>query len=90
MAVHEHFAPKQRMEDMFKNPDQNPDITETADEKGPGSSAMPIAEEDLWTLEYITVQRVQPLIEAMDDDASSFVTINEINVFSRARPKDWR
>ncbi len=45
---------------------------------------------DHWTLEYITVQRAQPLIEALDGDMSSFVTIAEVNAFTAARPSHWR
>ena len=46
--------------------------------------------EDLWSLRYITVHRSQPLIEAIDDDGSSFITVNEVNKFTTSRPEDWR
>ena len=46
--------------------------------------------EDEWALQYITVLRVQPLIEALDDDVSSFVTVAEVNAFTAARPQTWR
>ncbi len=46
--------------------------------------------DDLWALEYVNVFRVQPLIEALDDDVSSFVTVAEVNVFTAARPLGWR
>jgi hypothetical protein len=45
---------------------------------------------DAWALRFITVQRVQPLIEAIDDDVSSFVTVSEINAFTSAAPQGWR
>ncbi|GJE85128.1 VPS13 domain-containing protein [Phanerochaete sordida] len=45
--------------------------------------------EDEWALEYITISRIQPLLEAFDDDASSLVSVSEVNAFSSARPKDW-
>lgn len=48
------------------------------------------APEDEWALQYITVLRVQPLIEALDDDVSSFVTVAEANAFTAARPQKWR
>jgi hypothetical protein len=48
-----------------------------------------IVDRDFWALEYITIQRVQPIMEALDDDASGFVTIAEVNDFTSARPPDW-
>lgn len=47
------------------------------------------APEDEWALEYITMSRIQPLLEAFDDDASSLVSIAEVNAFTRSRPQDW-
>ncbi|TCD61202.1 hypothetical protein EIP91_008790 [Steccherinum ochraceum] len=44
---------------------------------------------DRWALEYIGVHLVRPLIEVIDEDFSSFVTISEINAFTSARPADW-
>jgi hypothetical protein len=49
-----------------------------------------VADDDVWALRFITVQRVQPLIEALDDDVSSFVTVSEINAFTSAAPEGWR
>ncbi|KAF9041886.1 hypothetical protein BDZ89DRAFT_1059909 [Hymenopellis radicata] len=49
-----------------------------------------MAVDDLWALEYVNVFRVQPLIEALDDDVSSFVTVAEVNIFTAARPLGWR
>jgi hypothetical protein len=46
--------------------------------------------EDQWALQYISVFRVQPLIEALDDDVSSFISIAEVNAFTSGRPHDWR
>ena len=45
--------------------------------------------QDEWTLEYINITRVQPIIEAFDDDASGFITVAEVNTFTKARPEDW-
>jgi hypothetical protein len=45
---------------------------------------------DTWVLRYITVTRMQSLLEAVDDDYSSFVTISEINKFTQSKPTDWR
>ena len=49
-----------------------------------------LSPEDQWTLDYITILRVQPLIEAIDDDVSSFVTVSEVNAFTAAWPREWR
>ena len=46
--------------------------------------------EDEWALKYISISRIQPLLEAFDDDASSLVSISEVNAFTKARPKNWR
>jgi hypothetical protein len=46
--------------------------------------------DDSWALEYLTILRVQPLLEAMDGDSSSYVTIPEINTFTMSRPPGWR
>ena len=46
--------------------------------------------EDEWALEYITISHVQPLLEAFDDDASTLVSVTEVNAFANARPNDWR
>ena len=48
------------------------------------------AVEDSWALEHINVRLIQPLVEAIDDDGSSFVTVNEVNDFTSCRPKGWR
>lgn len=52
------------------------------------SSSIP--EDDTWTLWYLTVGRLQQLMEAFDDDNSSFVTISEANSFMDAHPPSWR
>ena len=45
---------------------------------------------DAWALKYITIQTVQPLMEAFDDDASGFITVAEANRLTSSRPVDWR
>ena len=55
------------------------------------ASALPeTSVEDMWALEYITMDKIQPLIEALDDDGSSFVRVNEVNEFTSSRPDGWR
>ena len=45
---------------------------------------------DGWALKYLDVMRVQPILEAFDDDASGFISVGEMNRFTTTRPKDWR
>ena len=49
-----------------------------------------INEQDEWALEWINVTRLQPIVEAFDDDASNFITVTEANDLTTARPRDWR
>lgn len=45
---------------------------------------------DEWALAYLNVQRLQPIKESFDDDASGFITVAEVNTFTAARPLNWR
>ena len=45
---------------------------------------------DAWTMKYIDIVRLQPILEAIDDDASGFITIGEMNRFTSSRPRGWR
>ncbi|KAI8969692.1 hypothetical protein BD414DRAFT_518441 [Trametes punicea] len=48
-----------------------------------------ITEHDEWTLEYISITRLQAIIEAFDDDASGFITVAEVNTFTSSKPPHW-
>ncbi|KAJ3559705.1 hypothetical protein NP233_g11198 [Leucocoprinus birnbaumii] len=58
-----------------------PDVTACATE--------PVAGNDQWTLDYINVGNVQPIIEVIDDDGTGFISIKEANTFAAERPKGW-
>ncbi|KDR77268.1 hypothetical protein GALMADRAFT_246576 [Galerina marginata CBS 339.88] len=45
-------------------------------------------ESDEWVLDYIDVAYVQPIVEAMDEDASGFISVKEANSFALARPRE--
>lgn len=45
---------------------------------------------DVWAIKFIDVTRLQPILEAFDDDASGFITISGMNRFTSSRPRDWR
>ena len=49
-----------------------------------------IRQSDAWTLKHLHAHEMQSLVEAIDDDGSSFVTITEINKFTSRRPVEWR
>ena len=52
--------------------------------------AGPVKGPDSWAIEYINVGRARSILEAIDDDASGFVTVHEINNFTQRRPRNWR
>lgn len=45
---------------------------------------------DGWAVKYINIGRARTIMEAFDDDASGFITVSEVNNFTRSRPLDWR
>ncbi|KAF8883174.1 hypothetical protein CPB84DRAFT_1851026 [Gymnopilus junonius] len=53
----------------------------------PSSQNVSDKESDEWVLDYIDVAYVQPIVEAMDEDGSGFISVKEANSFALARPK---
>ena len=49
-----------------------------------------INEEDAWTFRYLGLTQLQRITEALDDDASGYITVQEVNRFSMSRPRGWR
>ncbi|KAF6764123.1 hypothetical protein DFP72DRAFT_414528 [Ephemerocybe angulata] len=47
------------------------------------------AEDEQWALNYIDVVHLDPIVEAIDDDFSGFISILEANQFAIARPRSW-
>lgn len=47
-------------------------------------------EAELWALKHIDVAHVQPIVEAMDEDGSGFISVKEANKFALSRPPGWR
>ncbi|KAF8970857.1 hypothetical protein BDZ97DRAFT_1407102 [Flammula alnicola] len=45
--------------------------------------------EDQWVLQYVNVGHVQPVVEAIDEDGSGFISVKEANKFAISRPKGW-
>ncbi|KAF7322010.1 Protein kinase domain-containing protein [Mycena kentingensis (nom. inval.)] len=56
-----------------------------------GTLLMPAPEtdDDRWALSYINVAHLQPILEAVDDNGTGFVSIKEVNDFAMTRPKGW-
>ena len=64
--------------------------SETGGVSDVGSAISDSTDLDAWAIKYIDAMWVQPILEAMDDDASGFITISEVNRFTSSRPVDWR
>ncbi|KAF8181171.1 hypothetical protein K438DRAFT_1679952 [Mycena galopus ATCC 62051] len=45
--------------------------------------------EDRWAIDYITLTRVQPILEAFDGDGSGWISVQEANAFTSSRPADY-
>ncbi|KAH7099790.1 hypothetical protein BKA62DRAFT_278356 [Auriculariales sp. MPI-PUGE-AT-0066] len=45
--------------------------------------------QDRWAIEYVTLTRVRPVLEAFDDDASGWISVKEANVFTASRPQNY-
>jgi hypothetical protein len=45
---------------------------------------------DAWAIKFIDAMWIQPILEAIDDDASGFINITEVNEFTSSRPVEWR
>ncbi|KZT25952.1 hypothetical protein NEOLEDRAFT_293094 [Neolentinus lepideus HHB14362 ss-1] len=102
VAVHDHYTERLghvaeteviiRSRQLGEEIDQDSQSDEGyAEVKVTQESPPSIDPKDQWALQYIGVVRLQPLIEAFDDDASGFISILEANQFSdpRIRPQSW-
>jgi hypothetical protein len=80
LALREHYVEKDRqlVYDSATNASgSNPDTRSTKQAQ------------DAWAFKHITTARLQPLIEVLDEDLSSFVTISEVNAFTASKPRGW-
>ena len=95
IAIHDHFVWKlQYAQKKATNTSESQPIEQAGStnhvETLTASTLPETPVEDMWALEYITVDRIQSLMEALDDDGSSFVTVYEVNEFTSSRPEKWR
>ncbi|EPQ51248.1 hypothetical protein GLOTRDRAFT_12189, partial [Gloeophyllum trabeum ATCC 11539] len=97
VALHDHYI--ERLHSMGNAPHEGQlhnEVASNPEDKYAmavcdSSKMPPYGYRDRWALEYIGVVRLQPLIEAFDDDASGFISVVEANEFSdpRLRPRSW-
>jgi hypothetical protein len=94
IALHDYFTAKASRKAIANTNTSSADVpaetvnntdTDTDTTLSPDTSV-----DDSWALQYINVRLIQPLIEAIDDDGSSFVTVTELNEFTSCRPTGWR
>ncbi|KAG6858448.1 hypothetical protein C0993_005724, partial [Termitomyces sp. T159_Od127] len=46
-------------------------------------------DEDAWAVQYVNIRYLQAIAEAIDDDGSGFINIDEVNAFTMMRPEGW-
>jgi hypothetical protein len=97
IALHDHFTLKaaRASYNIAKNPSESQpgeraEAANHTESNNPADAPPDTPAEDIWALEYISMNKIQRLIEVLDDDGSSFVTVNEVNKFTTRRPKGWR
>jgi len=96
MAIHDHFSEKSgaALKQIYSLTNNATDISAEDKLKEIATVAHDVIPsmppEDQWTLEFISPHRVKPLIEAVDDDCSSFASVAEVNAFTARRPAGWR
>ena len=88
MALREHYADRIRSATALAkvreiSSSEQPDSTKVQEIKDVTDRGT-AREDDAWALPYISIARIQPLLEAFDDDASSLVSISEVNEIGRA------
>jgi len=89
IALHDYFTAKASRKLTITNtstPDAPAETVNNTDTILPPDTPA----KDSWALQYINIRLIQPLIEAIDDDGSSFVTVDELNEFTSRRPERWR
>lgn len=88
-ALHEYFVEKFSRSDPLQAYISSTTPTSTEEFRVARRLANKKAD-NIWTLDYINMRNIQPILEAFDDDGSGFVSIREVNQFSSAKPTDWK
>jgi hypothetical protein len=63
---------------------------ENGDILSKGIAEVPDHNPDAWAIKYVNIAQLQPITEAIDDDASGFISIAEMNRSTSSRPREWR
>ncbi|GAW02631.1 hypothetical protein LENED_004297 [Lentinula edodes] len=88
LALRDYFVEKSAKKDPANVESGNPELNNpVSDHVAPDWD--PESEDDRWTHSYISVAHVQSILEAIDDDATGFITIKEVNEFTSSRPTGW-
>ncbi|KAJ7578160.1 hypothetical protein C8J56DRAFT_797697, partial [Mycena floridula] len=79
------------LHDYFTEKFEQPNIQQSSvDSKGRNWNLVAKKpKDDRWTLAYINVSHVQPILEAFDDDGTGFISVKEVNDFVLSKPHGW-
>ncbi|KIK51733.1 hypothetical protein GYMLUDRAFT_120582, partial [Collybiopsis luxurians FD-317 M1] len=86
LALHDYFEDKLASQ---KGPVSTSLTSSAAPSSVHISSLDDIFKDDRWALKYIDVSQVQPILESIDDDATGFISIKEVNTFVASKPSGW-
>ncbi|THU91631.1 hypothetical protein K435DRAFT_860160 [Dendrothele bispora CBS 962.96] len=95
LGLHDHYAaqiPAHGADQPELSPTTNEAVTPTVGRPliaTPLVGTRRVRRKDIWALTYINVSRVQPILEAVDDDGTGFISIKEVNDFTESRPDKW-
>ncbi|KAK0475513.1 hypothetical protein IW261DRAFT_1340555, partial [Armillaria novae-zelandiae] len=92
LALHDYLIDK--LGALSASPMMSPSVSEPGSPMFSPISAVSVTGDfftlkDRWALAYFNVAHVQPVLEAMDDDATGFITTKEINNFTKSIPPGW-
>ncbi|KAJ7191654.1 hypothetical protein GGX14DRAFT_481219 [Mycena pura] len=72
------------------NPEEeSDDDSVTCNDSETTTSAATLLDSDRWVAQFVQGERLRYVRQAIDPDCSGSVSIDEINAFTKAKPKDW-
>ncbi|KAF9053115.1 hypothetical protein BJ165DRAFT_1523845 [Panaeolus papilionaceus] len=89
LMLKDYFSDKEGFISKRTIPSHEEDFSVTPILPSPLQSTPSTSPEEKWALRYITIANLQPVSEAIDDDATGFVNVSEVNVFAADRPAGW-